>query len=71
MMRHPERLVTPAEPVCGGGIERIAVAFTQHIGGENQHDSQPNGGRGRRRRSERTRCANRLSNSDLKPAAAG
>ena len=43
---HPECLVNPAEPVRGGGIERIAVALAQHIGGENQHDGQPMEGLG-------------------------
>jgi hypothetical protein len=38
--------VNPAEPVRGGGIERIAVALAQHIGGENQHDGQPMEGLG-------------------------
>jgi DNA replication protein DnaC len=33
--------VNPAEPVRGGGIERIAVALAQHIGGKNQHDGTP------------------------------
>src|SRR5262245_2961103 len=43
---HSERLVNPAEPVRGGGIERIAVALAQRIGGENQHDGQPMEGPG-------------------------
>jgi len=38
--------VNPAEPVRGGGIERIAVAPAHHIGGENQHDGQPMEGLG-------------------------
>ena len=43
---HSERLVNPADPVRGGGIERTAIALAQHIGGENQHDGQPMEGLG-------------------------
>jgi len=33
--------MNPANPVRGGGIEGIAVALAQYIGGEDQGDGQP------------------------------
>lgn len=43
---HPERLMKPAEPDRGAEIERILVAFAQHLGGENQQRGQPMEGLG-------------------------